>query len=203
MVKAPAKKSYYKRRSRYATKAAFNYIASHYFKTKITTNFRIQYDGSGVKFLPANADKFNIANNISESDEWKTFRNMFLSYKLTGISLVITPMPGVPAIITSQTNTGIFPLAVSDLRAAPYFGVISSYGDVNVKTVADSDKSLLLSYVSPVTTYWKFNVSEWANSSSPNEVNGRFAVAVDANTEQSINTWQVKCTYYITFRVKI
>ena len=204
MVKpvATKKKTYY-RRSRHASKASFNYIASHYFKTKITTNFRIQYDGSGVKFLPANADKFNIANNISESDEWKTFRNMFLSYKLTGISLVITPMPGIPAIITSQTNTGVFPLAVSDLRAAPYFGVISSYGDVTVKTVADSDKSLLLSYVSPVTTYWKFNVAEWANSSSPNEVNGRFAVAVDANTETSIQTWQVKCTYYITFRVKI
>ena len=196
MVKVPEKKKTYYRRSRHASKASFNYIASHYFKAKITTNFRIQYDSSGIKLLPANSDRINISNNIAESDEWKTFRNLFLSYKLTGISVVVTPIPGVPAIITSQTNTGVFPLAVSDLRAAPYFGVISSYADVTVKNIADSDKSLLLSYTTPVTKYWKFNIADWANSSSPNEANGRFAVGVDANTESSINTWQVRCTYY-------
>lgn len=201
-MKTTVKKTYNKKRRR-ASKATFNYIASHYFRTKITTNFRIQYDSSGVKFVPANADRFNISNNIAESDEWKTFRNMFLSYKLTGLSVVITPLPGVPAIITSQTNTGVFPLAVSDIRASPYFGIISSYGDITVKTVSDSDKSVLLSFTDPVTKYWKFDVAEWANSSAPNEVNGRFAVAVDANTESSFNYWQVKCTYYITFRVKV
>lgn len=196
------KKPFYKKNySLKATKRQFNYIASHYYKAKLSTTIRIKLDTSACNFLPNNQATYRIADLISSCPDWGLLKKMFQSYKLTGIALTIVPIPVQDQSLNVTTNTGTFPIAANAIVSAPAIGILTTYDENSYAEIIESDKSLILNFRNTIRKYWPFKVTDWQSSINTNQELG----PVLAVNVQGVNTggtamWQIKCDFYITYR---
>lgn len=196
-------KNYYKKKyySNKVSKRQFNYIASHYYKAKLSTTFRIKLDANECLFLPNNANTYKISELISACPDWGAMKKMFQSYKLTGIAVTISPIPTSSQSVNVQTTTGTFPVMYHHIVSAPAFGIITIYDDTSYADIIESDKSLILNFTNTVRKYWPFKVTDWQSSINTNQEAGpQFAVNVQGLNSNGENRWQVKCDFYITYR---
>lgn len=199
-MKTTVKKTYRKRR-RYTSKAAFNYIASHYYKAKLSTSLRIKLDTNECLFLPNNANTYKISELISQCPDWGAMKKMFQSYKLTGIAVTISPIPTSSQSVDVQTITGTFPVMYHNIVSAPVFGIVTIYDDTSYNNIIESDKSIILNFTNTIRKYWPFRVADWVSSINTNQEAGpQFAVNVQGLNSNGESRWQVKIDFYITYR---
>lgn len=200
MGKTTVRKAYKKRR-RYTSKAAFNYIASHYYKAKLSTTFRIRVNSESCMFLPNNDNKYPISELISTCPDWGAMKKMFQSYKLTGIAVTISPIPVAEQAVNVTTQTGTFPVMYTNVVSAPAFGIVTIYDGTDYADIIESDKSLILNYTTTERKYWPFRVTDWQSSINTNQEQGpRFAVNVQGLNTNGVTMWQIKCDFYILYR---
>lgn len=196
-------KNYYKKKyySNKVSKRQFNYIASHYYKAKLSTTFRIRSDTDTCQFLPFNDNKYAISQLISACPDWGSMKKMFQSYKLTGIAVTIAPIPIQDQAVNVTTQTGTFPVTYNSIVSAPAFGIITTYDESAYADIIESDKSLILNFTNTVRKYWPFKVTDWQSSMNTNQEQGpKFAVNVQGLNTNGTCMWQVKCDFYITYR---
>ena len=199
------KKKYYKKKK--ATKGQFNYIASNYFKAKLSISKRIIYDATQCRFIPGNLEVLQLYNLMAECPDLDALKKMFLSYKLTGIAIMAIPCPvsqtfnNYTAAVASETMNSTLPMPSDKILSAVCLAIISQSDGTSYNDLVESDKSLLLNFNTITRKYYKFNLSEWLKFESANALTGRVAVNTLALPTAGGLVWNVKFDFYITCKV--
>lgn len=203
MVKKTYKKKTYQKKT---GKAQFNYIASHYHKTVLTTHFRIELSANNIRFVGAGTDNYiSIQDLISTCADWETYRKLFLSYKLTGISLEFSPAPITPAVVPTTTTTGTFPVASQNIYSVPAVALVAFHDDVDYKSLVESNKHCLLNFTNK-TRMWiplSGGIAGWFQTTSTTVLTGKLAVNVPQLPTSGSIFWQVVCNFYITYKITV
>ena len=107
MVKAVTRKNnYWKGRKVLFYKSIKNY---HYAKLSFATT--VEYAGSSMKFTVNNGNYIPFGDAIQYCPDWKTYAKLFLTMKVRGVAIQITPIgptgnfSGTAAAIALLTNT--------------------------------------------------------------------------------------------------
>lgn len=196
------KKTYFKK----ATKRQFNYIASHYHKTVLTTHFRIELTSNVVRFVGAGTDNYiSIQDLIMTCADWETYRKLFLSYKLTGISLEFSPAPITPAVVPTTTTTGTFPVASQSIYSVPAVALVAFHDDVDYKSIVESNKHCLLNFTNKSRLWIPLTggIAGWFQTTSTNVLTGKLAVNVPQLPTAGSIFWQVVCNFYVTYKITV
>ena len=204
MVKG--KKTYKKNYFKKATKAQFNYIASHYHKTVLTTQFRIEMNPQTIRFVGAGTDNHaDIQDLIRTCADYETYKKLFLSYKVTALSLEFSPAPIVPAIVPSTTTTGTFPVTSSNMYSVPAFGFLAFTDAVDYQSIIESNKHCLLSFTNKNRMFIPLTggIAGWFQTTSPNVLTGQLAVNVPQLPVSGSIFWQVVLNFYITYKITV
>ena len=150
MVKG--KKVYKKKGRAKVPKSSFNYIASNYFKAKLSISKRIIYDATQCRFIPGNLEVLQIGNLLGECPDLDALKKMFLSYKLTGIGIMAIPCPvsqtfnNYNAAVASESMNSTLPLPSDKILSAVCLAIISQNDGTSYNDLVESDKSLLLNF---------------------------------------------------------
>lgn len=200
------KKTATKRKYKKCSKAQFNYIASHYHKTVLTCSFRIQYNSSVCKFVGVGVDNIaNIQDLLTSCADWNTYKTLFLSYKITGMSVEFSPGPVIPAVVNATTDTGVFPVTSYSMNAVPAVALLSSTDAVDYAAIIESNKHALLSFTNKTKFYATFTggIAGWFQTTSPNVQTGRLAVNTQSLPSGGEIFWQCVCNFYITYKITV
>lgn len=203
---AKTKKKTVKRQSKKCSKAQFNYIASHYHKTVLTTSFRIELNPQTVRFVGAGTDNHaDIQDLIRTCADYDTYLKLFLSYKVTALSLEFSPAPITPAVVPSTTTTGTFPVASQNMYAVPAFGYLAYSDAVDYQSIIESNKHCLLSFHNKTKMFIPLTggISSWFQTTSPNVLTGQLAVNVPQLPTSGSIFWQVILNFYITYKITV
>lgn len=204
MVKT--KKKTVKRQSKKCSKAQFNYIASHYHKTVLTTSFRIELNPQTVRFVGAGTDNHaDIQDLIRTCADYETYQKLFLSYKVTALSLEFSPAPITPAVVPSTTTTGTFPVASQNMYAVPAFAYLAFSDAVDYQSIIESNKHCLLSFHNKTKMFIPLTggIASWFQTTSPNVLTGQLAVNVPQLPTSGSIFWQVILNFYITYKITV
>lgn len=175
----------YKRK--YRKRYSINKLLRNYYKAKLDYLIRIKYQQSGVMFIEWNTNAKPLADLIAACKDWDYYKRLFHSFKLTGVSLEISP--GVP-----QGNF------VSN--GALVLGLITSADPTDFSTVVDSTKSIVLSTTNTQRRYISFNGGQtgWSSTNLNAVIDGKLFCETDSLPESGVMVWGVKVSFYITFK---
>ena len=202
-------KTYKKSYSAKVSKYQFNYIASNYFKAKLSISKRIIYDSTQCRFIPGNLEILQIYNLMAECPDLDSLKKMFLSYKLTGLGITAVPCPvsqtfnNYTAAVASESMNSTIPMPSDKILSAVCLAIISQNDGTTYNDLVESDKSVLLNFYGITRRYFKFNLSEWLKFESGNALTGRVAVNTLALPTAGGLVLNVKFDFYITCKVKV
>lgn len=185
------------------TKAKFYKAITNYHKVKLTYSNRIELKLGGIQFVPQNNNVITISSIMADCPDWSVYTKLFLSYKLLAIGISATPTPVFSDAIAVQTQTGQFPVNKTYITSAPVLGIISATDGTEYKDIAESDKSMVLNFYTPIKRYWKMSPVEWDCSNAPNEQTYRLATNVHGLPINGSLFWNVTVNFYIIYKVKV
>ena len=182
-------KGYAARRRRYYRRRGWSFkrAISNYTYTKLSTIDEISMDNTGMKLIKANGVKQNLYGYLDACADWKTYTQLYTSYKLVGLAISVTP------------NTPIGTFKWGGTGAIAY----TSFADqTDVSTCIESNKSVMLSVVAPVRRYFPLNngATSWVSTSSPAMVPGSILVACNRYPTDGGLVWSVRFDFYVMFK---
>ena len=177
------RRRFYRRRRGYSFKKA----VSNYTYTKLSTLDEITMDGGSMKLTKPNDVKDNLYNYLSRCADWKTYTQLYTSFKLVGLAITVTP----------NTPVGTFKWAGTGAIAYTAFA-----DQTDVSSCIESNKSLMLSVVAPTRRYFPLNggVTSWVSVSSPAQVPGNILVACNRYPGDGGLVWSVRFDFYVMFK---
>lgn len=201
MVKG--KKKYYGYRKR--RKAAFYKAISNYHKTKLTFSDRIALTHADVVFLSTNNNVLSLSTSLGAAPDWNLYKDLFLSYKLTGIAFEAVPCPVFPNTVVATTGTGQFPVQKTNIVCMPVVGLISLTDAITYNSIAESNKSVILNAYTTTRVYWSLRggAVAWDCTNAPNEQSARIATNVSGLPSDGELRWNVRLDFYIIYKITI
>ena len=178
----------YRRRYRRVSRRTFNKIASNYTKAKLDVSRRILLSANGVQW-DNNARTITLGDLIDASPDYNMYRQLYLSFKLTGIVAAVVPM-----LHTSNLNGA----------SSIVLGLLTDNDGDGFANVVESDKSIMLDYQNPYRRYWNMNGGStgWVNIEAGEDFPGKFGVQVNDPPTAGEAVWTVKFTFYILMKNK-
>lgn len=194
------KKNYYLRRKKY-----FCFVAYNYSKAKLSTSKRIHLNSEHCQFITDNLETITVSALIGECPDWAKYRDLYLSYRLTGIKIECTPCPVVNGAAAVETSSGHFPFPKVQFPSAPAIGIIGTYDATTYQGIVESDKHITLSFTNKSSRYFGLlgGVFGWDVTNAPNEQNYKVAVNALGLPTLGEAIWNVDFHFYITFKSKI
>lgn len=182
-----AKRRYY-RRFRRVSKRAFNKIASNYTKAKLDVSKRIFLGINGVHW-ENNATTITLGDLIDVSPDYNMYRQLYLSFKLTGIAASVVPM-----LHTVNLNGA----------SSIVLGLLTDNDGDGFANIVESDKSIMLDYQNVHRRYWNMNGGStgWVNIEAGEDFPGKFGVQVNDPPTAGEAVWTVKFTFYLLMKNK-
>lgn len=182
-------KDYAVRRRRYYRRRGWSFkrAISNYTYTKLSTLDEISMDNTGMKLIKPNDVKWNLYQYLNLCADWKTYTQLYTSFKLVGLSITVTP------------NTPIGTFKWGGTGAIAY----TAFADqTDVSTCIESNKSVMLSVVAPSRRYFPLNngVTSWVSTSSPGQVPGCILVACNRYPTEGGLVWSVRYDFYVMFK---
>lgn len=164
-------------------------MISSYHATKLTYVDNIRLATNELKFVKLDADRSRIGDIVNLCPDFTTYKALFLSYKVTGIKITVTPQ---------------YPLANFDMRHAVMLGVTASSDDQTASAVAESNKSLILSPLQMVRKYFNLQggIIGW-QPTTPTGTNlggGYITVASDGFANAGGIIFSVVFDFYVMFK---
>lgn len=183
-----AKRRYY-RRNRRVSRRAFNKIAANYTKAKLDVAKRIILNNQQIRWDNPNATTVSFSDLIDLSPDYNMYRQLYLSFKLTGVSVSVVPM----------LHTANFAGASSVV-----LGMLTDNDGDGFANVVESDKSILLDFQNPFRRYWSFTGGStgWVNIEAGEDFPGKFGVQVNDLPTAGEAYWTVKFTFYLLMKNK-
>lgn len=177
------------RRRRYYRRRGFSFkrAISNYTYTKLSTLDEITMDTTVIKLVKPNDVKDNLYTYLSKCADWKTYTQLYTSFKLVGLAITVTP------------NTPIGTFKWAGTAAIAY----TSFADqTDVSSCIESNKSILLSVVAPTRRYFPLNngVTSWVSTSSPAQVPGNILVACNRYPGDGGLVWSIRFDFYVMFK---
>ena len=199
-----AKKGYAKS-WRWSRKKYFSFVAYNYTKAKLSTSKRIDLTTQHCQFIGDNLEVLPVSTLIGECPDWNKYRDLYLSYRLTGIKIECTPCPIIVGAAVGQTTSGQFPYSKVQFPSAPAVGIIGAYDDSTYHGIVESDKHITLSFTNKTSRYFGLlgGVFGWDVTNAPNEQNYKIAVNVLGLPTLGEAIWNIDFHFYITFKSKI
>ena len=181
MVKYTRK--YYRKRRKFGFKKAI----SNYTYTKLSTLDEITMDTTAIKLVKPNDVKDNLYAYLDRCADWKTYTQLYTSFKVVGLAITVTP----------NTPIGTFKWAGTGAIAYTAFA-----DQTDVSSCIESNKSILLSVVAPTRRYFPLNggVTSWVSVSSPAQVPGNILVACNRYPSDGGLVWSVRFDFYVMFK---
>ena len=174
-------KGYAARRRRYYRRRGWSFkrAISNYTYTKLSTLDEITMDTTAIKLVKPNDVKDNLYSYLSRCADWKTYTQLYASFKVVGLAITVTP------------NTPIGTFKWAGTGAIAY----TSFADqTDVSTCIESNKSVMLSVVAPARRYFPLNngVTSWESTTSPAQVPGVILVACNRYPSDGGLVWSVR-----------
>lgn len=182
-------KGYAARRRRYYRRRGWSFrkAISNYTYTKLSTLDEIGMDNTAIKLTKANDVKYNLYGYLSGCADWKTYTQLYASFKVVGLAITATP------------NTPIDTFKWAGTAAIAY----TAFADqTDASTCIESNKSIMLSVVAPARRYFPLNngVTSWVSTSSPALVPGSILVACNRYPSSGGIVWSVRYDFYVMFK---
>lgn len=179
-------KYYRKRYYRKGKKAGFLKAISRYHYTKLSTFGQVMLDNTGIKFGVNNSQIYLAGNALQACSDWGQYAALFLSYKLRGIKVTLTPN---------------YPQDL-DFRGTAAFGYVSNSDATTVAETVESNKSLLLNPLQQTSVYWSLTggLTEWIPTSYQNMTVGKFQCTTTTNAVSGGIVWSYKIDFYVMFK---
>lgn len=182
-------KGYAARRRRYYRRRGWSFkrAISNYTYTKLSTLDEITMDTTAIKLVKPNDVKDNLYSYLSRCADWKTYTQLYASFKVVGLAISVTP------------NTPIGTFKWAGTGAIAY----TSFADqTDVSTCIESNKSVMLSVVAPARRYFPLNngVTSWESTTSPAQVPGVILVACNRYPSDGGLVWSVRFDFYVMFK---
>lgn len=182
-----AKRRYY--RNRRVSRRAFNKIASNYTKCKLDVSRRILLNSQAVRWDDPNNSVVAISELIDASPDYNMYRQLYLSFKITGCLVQVVPMlhtnnfAGIPSIVV---------------------GLLTDNDGDGFGNVVESDKSIMLDFQNNFRRYWSFlgGSTGWLDIEKAEEFPGKFGLAVSELPTAGEAYWTVKFTFYMLLKNK-
>lgn len=183
-----AKRRYYYRRKRY-----YRYkIMKNYFKARLDTAMRVALDNAGFKFIENNATTRNLAQVLESCSDWAAFKQLFHSFKLTGV--LMEAIPNLPLIGGDNK-----PFAANGTYCV---GLITQGDTTNYANLLEAKNTILLTPTQTQRKYLSFNGGEtsWIVTSQTSDLDGKFYCETNSLATSGGMVWTVKFSFYITFK---
>lgn len=177
MVKST--KNYY---NKYYRRKRIKALSTLHF-AKLSTGTTIEYTGSNIRFSVNNGNSYSVSDAIQACLDFKNYRTIFLSMKLQGICIQVTPIVPVGGFLGSAAT----------------IGCITTEDDIGFSNIIESDQSLVLPYTNFSSKYFKVNFA-WTPSDDTSAIGGRFALATEGSASSGVMRWAVKFIFYITYK---
>lgn len=192
---------YYRRRRKFA----FYRAISNYHKTKLTYTTRLALTQNSCNFLAQNTNVMPLSYCLGAAPDWGLYKDLFLSYRLTGIAFAAIPCPIFPNTVVATTTTGQFPVQKTNIVSMPVVGLISFTDADTYAGIADSNKSMILNAYNTTRAYWSLQggAVSWDCTNAPNEQSARFATNVEGLPSDGELRWAIKIDFYIIYKITI
>lgn len=184
-----AKKRYYRRRR----KANVNRVMKNYFKTKLSCSDRIQLDPEFMKLASVGAQNKQIRAYLTSCNEFGSFREIFHCIKLNG--LLIETIPSIVSVIDQQDTpvmSGTYVLAF-----------IPTLASSTLTSLVDANESIILNPNAAQRKYISFHgsINGWLDIASiENNLAGLLCTQYNTLPQNCGVTWNIKLTFYVTFK---
>ena len=177
------RRRYYPKKRKYSFKKAI----SNYTYTKLSTLDEITMDTTVIKLVKPNDVKDNLYAYLDRCADWKTYTQLYTSFKVVGLAITVTP----------NTPIGTFKWAGTGAIAYTAFA-----DQTDVSSCIESNKSILLSVVAPTRRYFPLNGgnTSWISTSSPAQVPGNILVACNRYPGDGGLVWSVRFDFYVMFK---
>lgn len=168
-------------------------VMKNYFKTKLTCSDRIQLDPEFMKLVSVGAQNKQIRSYLTSCNEFGSFREIFHSIKLNG--LLIETVPSIVSTIDVQDTpvmAGTYVLAFIPTLAS---GTLTS--------LVDANESIILNPNQAQRKYISFHgsLNGWLDIASiENNLSGLICTQYNVLPQNCGITWNVKFTFYVTFK---
>ena len=179
MVKAVTRKNnYWKGRKALFYKSIKSF---HYAKLSFATT--VEYAGSNMKFVVNNGNYIPFGDAIQYCPDWKTYAKLFLTMKVRGVAIQITPIgptgnfSGTAAAIALLTNT-----------------------DTNTfNECIESDQGLPLPFQNFANKYFKVNM-DWTPTDDVSNTGGKFCLNAEGSSTSGAFRWTIKFIFYVLYK---
>lgn len=177
---------YRRRFYRRSRKSGFYKAIAKYHYTKLSCFGQIMLDNTGIKFGVNNSQIYLAGSALESCNDWKPYVGLFLSYKIRGIKVTITPNKDQDL----------------DFRGTAAFGYVSNNDSASVGDTVESNKSLLLNPLQQTTAYWSLTggLTEWIPTTYQNMTVGKFQCSSSSNAVSGGIVWSYKIDFYVMFK---
>ena len=156
---------------------------SNYHHVKLSTSDIVEYSGSTIKFVANNGNFVPIETLLQGCPDFKTYRDLFVSFKVRSISVHAVPLCNVSDFVGGSA----------------FLALLSDNENPNLTTCVDSDHSLVLNPNQFCSLYIKMG-TPWASSNDSSLGFGRIGVASNGATTQGAMRWTIKFTFYVLYK---
>lgn len=165
-------------------------IMRNYFKAKLDTVQKVQWTEAGANFVTGSTGNTRTVQDLLQlCNDWQYWRQLFHTYKLTGIAVRITP--NAP---TSTNGT--------QFAGAACLSMLTTRESANWTNAIESNFSFMLSPVQIQRKYKGFNggLAAWHGTDDTADLDGKFVIETDGNPTNGATTYMVQFTFYVTFK---
>lgn len=162
----------------------------NYFKAKMDTVQKLNWTANGAFFVTGSeGNSRNLNDLLGLCNDWQYWRQLFHTYKLTGIAVKI--IPNAPTATNGTQFTGAACMALLTTRETS-----------NWNNAIESNFSFMLSPVQIQRKYKSFNggLASWHGTDDLADLDGKFVIETDGNPTNGATTYMVRFTFYVTLK---
>lgn len=165
-------------------------ILRNYFKGKLDTVQKVTWTGNGAFFVTGGQGTTRTLSDLLQlCGDWQYYRQIFHTYKVTGLAMELTPNPATRGDGTQFTG-------------AACIGLLTTRDIANWTNVTESNMSVLLTASQIQRKYKSFygGLAAWHGTDDTADLDGKFVIETDGNPSDGGTTYMFKVTFYITFK---
>ena len=173
-----SRKNYWQNRKAVFYKAIKSY---HYAKLSFATT--VEYQGGNMKFTVNNGNYIPFGDAIQYCPDFKTYQKLFLTMKVRGVAMQITPIG-----------------AVQDFAGAGAVLALLTNTDTNTfNECVESDQGVVMPFQNFVNKYFRVNM-DWTPTDDVSNTAGKFCLNAEASSSSGAFRWTVKFIFYIMYK---
>jgi hypothetical protein len=159
----------------------------NYFKARLDYIDRLGMDNSAFKFIAQNSNLKGLTTLIQACGDWPKYVQLFHSMKLTGMAIEATPQ-----VLADNY----------ECRGTPLLGLLTAGDQTDFNTLAESKGCITLNYTNTKRKYISFNGSNtgWISTDNLSALDGKIFAETNSLASGGNFIWNVKFSFYITFK---